>query len=308
MPSTHAPSLVRKPSLAHFTPNPLVYPCSLASVVEYYSTIMPLVGGKTVTAESVARSIYGVVKDYRARLLELQPTGLLPLKKPTDLFYLQNCRPPVMPFKPATRFCNRAKFCPFCHARQAGEAFRKIDRVCFPQAQMSPDAMDYVKPPSDLVCERYDLVERVVTPPLLYAPDVNRPYLLTLDQVLDSRKRRNGWVVRRKLIDNMHAEGMIEFIAIGGHDRFRRPQLQLRQLLLVPPGYFQHVDPEHPVNKADFVRYQRITRYELARLVARVLRYPKYLLHGKDMQQVAAVWAARHRVHCLATLGCLRSS
>jgi hypothetical protein len=244
---------------------------------------------------------------WRDRVVELAghgwdpAAGRGPAATARRLRQLRHCTPPFAAAH-APSSCGLGSLCPHCWAREAMRVWRLADTVFFP-----PDPVSGRRPEAP-IC---GLVE---TARVHRLPGTDRSLLAAF---LTDRVRRPppgmpaGPYYRPPEIGQYPLRGGYEAIAVSAADDGGGPgpwEVRIRQLLAVAPG---HVDllqpPPYRGLRIRVIRHDRPDRAELARAVARLFRYPPWLLRGDPVQVLEAL-AARADLRLGASFGGFRGA
>ena len=214
---------------------------------------------------------------------------------------LRNCSPPFVAAHPPSS-CGLGSLCPHCSAREAMRVWRFADAVLFPP---EPGSGRRTGEPACGLVETARLHRLPGTDPRLLAAfladRVRRP----------PRGMPTGPYYRPHEIRQYPLLGGHEAIAVSAADEGRGPgpwEVHIRQLLAVAPEHVGLLQPPPYRNiRIKVVRHDRPDRTDLARAVARLCRYPPWLLRG-DPAQVVAALAARAGLRLGAAFGGFRGA
>jgi hypothetical protein len=279
---------------------------SLVTDLGIDAVLVPLFGRATDPRQRLPQT-HRLIREWRDRVAELLRHGWTPAPDSDPagaarrLARLRNCSPPFVVAYPRSS-CGLSSLCPFCWAREAMRIWSVADAVIYP-----PD------PRSRRRGERpaYGLVETVRTHRL---PGTS-PQLLAA--FLADRVRRPprgvpvGPFFRPHEIRQYPASGGYEAIAISADARRRESgpwQVAIRQLLAVTPEHVGLLQaPPYRRIRIRVTRHSEPDRRQLARAVARLCRYPPWLLRG-DPGQVLDSLAARAGLRLGAAFGNFRGA
>ena len=268
--------------------------------------LLPLFGRVTDPGRRVADA-HRVIALWRDRVAELAglgwdpAAGRGPAATARRLRQLRNCTPPFAAAL-APSSCGLGSLCPHCWAREAMRVWRLADAVLFPPEPGSG------RRPEAPAC---GLVE---TARVHRLPGTDRELLAAF---LADRVRRPppgmpaGPYYRPHEIRQYPLLGGHEAIAVAAADEGGGPgpwEVRIRQLLAVAPGHVNLLQPPpYRGLRIRIIRHDRPDRAELARAVARLFRYPPWLLRG-DPAQVLDAQAARAGLRLGAAFGGFRGA
>lgn len=258
---------------------------SLIADVGIDAVLYPLFGRVADRAARHPRA-YQLVDLWRGRVAELVRHGWDPAPGASSrrLRQIRSCSPPFLAAHPASS-CGLAALCPFCWAREAMRVWAIADAVFFP-----PEPGTGRRPEGPA----YRLVETGRTHRL---PGTD-PGLLAAFLADRARRPRRGRPVgpyyRPHEIRTYPLAGGHEAIAVSADGRGRGPwRVAIRQLLAVAPEHVGLLQPPQYRNiRIRVARHDRPGRRELARAVARLFRYPPWLLRGDPAQVLDALGGA----------------
>jgi hypothetical protein len=196
--------------------------------------------------------------------------------------------------------CGLSSICPCCWAREAMRIWRLADSVFFP-----PDPNTGRRPEQPACC----LVETSRTH-RLPGDDTRLLAAFLADRVRrPPRGTPVGPYYRPHEIQAYAIRGGYESIAVSANARGGDPgpwEVAIRQILAVEPEHVALLQPpEYRRIRIRMVRHSRPDRLDLARAVARLCRYPPWLLRGNP-EQVLDSLAARAGLRLGAAFGNFR--
>ena len=256
-------------------------------------------------AERRLPQVYRLIGLWRNRVVELVDHGWDPAPDSDPdgtarrISQLRNCSPPFVAAHPPSS-CGLSSICPFCWAREAMRIWRLADAVLF-----SPDPRSGRRP-EQAAC---GLVETSRTHRL----PGSDPRLLAA--FLADRVRRPprgtpvGPYFRPHEIQQYPTLGGYEVIAVSADARGREPgpwEVAIRQVFAVRPEHVGLLQaPQYKRIRIKLNRHSQPDRLDVARAVARLCRYPAWLLRGNH-EQVLDSLAARAGLRLGAAFGNFR--
>jgi hypothetical protein len=277
---------------------------SLIAHVGIDAVLYPLFG-RVGSLEQRLPQAHRLIELWRDRVTELVRHGWDPAPgiesaaADRRLSRLRNCSPPFVAAHPRSS-CGLSSLCASCWAREAMRVWALADAVFFP-----PD------PSSGRRAERpaFGLVETVRTH-RMPGPDPRLLATFLADRVRrPPRDQPVGPFYRPHEIRQYPILGGYEAIAISAGGRGSNPgpwEVAIRQLLAVRPEHVGLLQaPQYRRIRIRVARHGQPDRPGLARAVARLCRYPPWLLRG-DPEQVIGSLAARAGLRLWAAFGNFR--
>jgi hypothetical protein len=277
---------------------------SLPTNVGIDAVLFPLYGRVAEPGRRLPQ-IYRLIGLWRRRVAELiavgwdPAPGAAPAAVDRRVSQLRNCTPPFVAAHPSSS-CGLSSICPCCWGREAMRIWRIAALVLFP-----PDPASGRRPDQP-AC---GLVETLRTH-RLPGPD---PRLLAA--FLADRVRRPprgtpvGPYYRLHEIQKYPGLGGYGTIAVSADAAAGGPgpwEVAIRQIFAVKPEHLALLQaPEYRRIRIRLVRHGRPDRLDLARAVARLCRFPPWLLRG-DPEQVRDSLAARSGLRLGAAFGNFR--
>ncbi len=278
---------------------------SLLSNVGIDAVLYPLFG-RVGNLQRRHPQVVHLIDLWRRRVAELVDAGWEPGaddraldRRERRISQLRNCSPPFGAARPSSS-CGLSSLCPFCWGRAAMTIWNLADRVFFP-----PDASTSRRPKMP-ACSLVEISRTHRIP----GPD---PGLLTAFLADRVRKPPRGIpfgpFFRQHELQKYSSLGGYETIAVSTDARGRDPGgwvVAIRQLLAVDADHLHlFVAPQYRNIRVRVGKHSQPDRLALARAVARLCRYPPWLLRGNPEQVINSL-TAREGLRLWAAFGNFR--
>lgn len=244
------------------------------------------------TSDQVRELTVKLIDQWRARVGSLTSAGWEPStgnRAQHSILYARNCRPAFVMTSPPTRPCRNVLVCPWCYARWVRDVWAVIDTdMPAPDPPVTPDEttedgreyrsiiLDTAndEPVDNRAFFRFHLLERHHT---YYRPltDGGRTVEQTLTVLM------NGIAQSRKLlVDRVDPIGAFIYTTIEPWERGQQQwKIHNRQVFKLTPEQDFPADIVQSTH-GRVTRYERPTRKEILRIIARTCRYPVELITG----------------------------
>jgi hypothetical protein len=249
--------------------------------------------------------VYRLIQLWRTRVAELAGAGWEPLADADPagierrISQLRNCSPPFVAAHPSSS-CGLSSLCPFCWARAAMKIWSLASGIFFPTQTRPGRRFD-----APACC--------LVETSRKHRLPGDDPELLTM--FLADRVRRPprgipvGPFFRQHELQKYPMLGGYEVIAVSTDARGRNQgawEVAIRQLLAVKAEHVPlFVAPQYRNIRIRVVKHSQVDPLTLARAVARLCRYPPWLLRGNS-EQVVGYLGARAGLRLWAAFGNFR--
>lgn len=306
--------------------------------VQIFSTITPISGNEFTGSIEPFRNVLTI---WRARLrqLELQGWPVVSGSNQARMPIMLNCRPTACKVglqKPESShadlpgvnfrgegslwYCQRFNICPWCWARRVSVTYTKIDELLFPGMRLAHVEMEKAKKDrkykeaaeADLQkqCLDYTIYIRKEMHTLGYGDPAPKRRTFPADVQF----RIKCWRAR-KFQPYFQAHAAVESMCVDGDDADdTKVRVTYRQLLIYraedePPEQIGHRPTPSKTKlgkKVHLKKFEMPTREQLIRAVASTMRYPVYMLRGRDLNQIVQLYDGLSKFKNVVYFGALR--
>ncbi len=270
-------------------------------VIQRMAVLYPL-RGQASDADGVRRHTQDLLDQWRARIGALTSAGWEPRQGSSSnhsILYARNCIPTFAITGHRTRCCMHKLICPFCYARWTRDIWRSID-ADFPvpdPVEPTPEETEAGRELRSIMLDtdveeqprahqnvfRFHLVERhhYFFRPVL--PEDNSQGI-TLAQNL-AGLLNNIEEGRSRLVSLVDPIGAFVYTTLEPWNQGQQWRIHHRQIFKLLPG--QDIPEEIVASTTGRItRFQRPTRKDILKVVARVCSYPKGLITGSAERTV----------------------